>query len=475
MNKDLTVGKPAGVLWRFCLPLFGSIIFQQLYNIADSWVAGRFVSQNALAAVGNSYEITLIFIAFAFGCNIGCSVIVSQLFGAKNYREMKTAVSTSMIASGVLCLALMLVGILGCKGLLRLINTPEDVFADSALYLDIYVWGLPFVFFYNISTGIFSALGDSKTPFIFLAVSSLSNIGMDILFVTAFKMGVAGVAWATFICQGVSCVLALTTVALRLKKIPSDGKSKRFSAHLLRRLTVIAVPSILQQSFISVGNILIQSIINEFGTDVMAGYSAAVKLNNLVVTSFTTLGNGVSNYAAQNLGAQKLDRIKEGFQAALKLVWILCLPLAVLYFTCGKALMGFFLDAPTEQALHSGITFLKILSPFYFVVSAKLVADGILRGAGMMRQFMTATFTDLVLRVVLAFVLSATALGATGIWCAWPIGWTVATVFSILFYRAGPWKERTPSPAEVEAVEEAGAEEEDVQEAEAVEAAEVVI
>ena len=475
MNKDLTVGKPAGVLWRFCLPLFGSIIFQQLYNIADSWVAGRFVSQNALAAVGNSYEITLIFIAFAFGCNIGCSVIVSQLFGAKDYREMKTAISTSMIASGVLCLALMLVGILGCKGLLRLINTPEDVFADSALYLDIYVWGLPFVFFYNISTGIFSALGDSKTPFIFLAVSSLSNIGMDILFVTAFRMGVAGVAWATFICQGISCVLALTAVALRLRKIPSAGKAKRFSAHLLRRLTVIAVPSILQQSFISVGNILIQSIINGFGTEVMAGYSAAVKLNNLVVTSFTTLGNGVSNYAAQNLGAQKLDRIKEGFQAALKLVWILCLPLAVLYFTCGRALMGFFLDAPTEQALHSGITFLKILSPFYFVVSAKLVADGILRGAGMMRQFMTATFTDLILRVVLAFVLSATALGATGIWCAWPIGWTVATVFSILFYRAGPWKEYAPTPAEVKAVEEAGAKEEEVQEAEAVEAAEVVI
>lgn len=475
MNKDLTVGRPASVLWRFCLPLFGSIIFQQLYNIADSWVAGRFVSQNALAAVGNSYEITMIFIAFAFGCNIGCSVIVSQLFGAKNYRDMKTAVYTSVIASGVLCLALMLVGILGCDALLRLIRTPQEVFADSALYLDIYVWGLPFVFFYNISTGIFSALGDSKTPFIFLAVSSLSNIGMDILFVTVFQMGVAGVAWATFICQGVSCVLALATVAGRLRKIPVTGKVKRFSGWLLRRLAVIAVPSILQQSFISVGNLLIQSVINGFGTEVMAGYSAAVKLNNLVVTSFTTLGNGVSNYAAQNLGAHKLDRIRDGFRAALKLVWILCLPLAVLYFTCGRALMGFFLDAPTELALHSGITFLRILSPFYFVVSAKLVADGILRGAGMMRQFMTATFTDLILRVVLAFVLSATALGSTGIWCAWPIGWTVATVLSILFYRAGPWKEAAPAPVEVAAVEEAGVEEVPVQEAEAVESAEVVV
>ena len=471
MNKDLTSGNPSTVLWKFCLPLFGSIIFQQLYNIADSWVAGRFVGQDALAAVGNSYEITLIFIAFAFGCNIGCSVIVSQLFGAKNYRDMKTAVSTAMIASGVLCLVLMGIGILGCKGLLTLINTPESVFADSALYLDIYVWGLPFVFFYNIATGIFSAMGDSKTPFIFLAVSSLSNIGMDILFVTALKMGVAGVAWATFICQGVSCVLALLAVMKRLKKIPSGEKGAVFSFPLLKRLTVIAVPSILQQSFISVGNILIQSVINGFGTDVMAGYSAAVKLNNLVITSFTTLGNGVSNYTAQNLGAQKLGRIKEGFRAGLKLVWLLCIPLTALYCTCGNALMKFFLDEPTELALKTGIVFLRVLAPFYFVVSAKLVADGILRGAGRMRQFMGATFTDLILRVLLAFVLSGTALGATGIWCAWPIGWCVATVVSICCYRTGPWNQGVET-AELEAKAK---QEEPIAEAEAEEEADIVI
>ncbi len=471
MNKDLTSGNPSTVLWKFCLPLFGSIIFQQLYNIADSWVAGRFVGQDALAAVGNSYEITLIFIAFAFGCNIGCSVIVSQLFGAKNYRDMKTAVSTAMIASGVLCLVLMGIGILGCKGLLTLINTPESVFADSALYLDIYVWGLPFVFFYNIATGIFSAMGDSKTPFIFLAVSSLSNIGMDILFVTALKMGVAGVAWATFICQGVSCALALLAVLKRLKKIPSGEKGALFSFPLLKRLTVIAVPSILQQSFISVGNILIQSVINGFGTDVMAGYSAAVKLNNLVITSFTTLGNGVSNYTAQNLGAQKLGRIKEGFRAGLKLVWLLCIPLTALYCTCGNALMKFFLDEPTELALKTGIVFLRILAPFYFVVSAKLVTDGILRGAGRMRQFMGATFTDLILRVLLAFVLSGTALGATGIWCAWPIGWCVATVVSICCYRTGPWNQGVET-AELEAKAK---QEEPIAEAEAEEEADIVI
>lgn len=439
MNHDLTVGKPSTVLWKFCLPLFGSILFQQLYNIADSWVAGKFIGQDALAAVGNSYEITLIFLAFAFGCNIGCSVIVSQLFGAKDYGKMKTAVYTAMISSAVLCLVLMAAGILCCGSLLEMINTPEAVFADSALYLDIYVWGLPFVFFYNISTGVFSALGDSKTPFIFLAASSLSNIGMDILFVTAFHMGVAGVAWATFLCQGVSCVLAVAVVLRRLAKIRTGGKVRLFSPKLLKSFAVIAVPSILQQSFISIGNILIQSVINTFGTDVMAGYSAAVKLNNLVITSFTTLGNGISNYAAQNIGAGKFDRVKEGFRAGLKLVWALCVPLVLLYFVCGEALMRFFMEDPTRTALGSGMTFLRIVSPFYFVISAKLAADGILRGAGMMKQFMIATFTDLILRVALAFLLSGTALGATGIWCAWPIGWTVATVLSLRFYRKDTW------------------------------------
>lgn len=435
MNKDLTVGEPKKVLWQFCLPLFGSIIFQQLYNIADSLIAGKFVGENALAAVGNSYEITLIFIAFAFGCNIGCSVIVSEFFGAKDYSKMKTAVYTSMIASGVTCLILMLIGIIGCGGLLTLIHTPDGIFADSKLYLDIYVWGLPFVFFYNIATGIFSALGDSKTPFIFLAVSSTANIAVDIWFVKAFRMGVAGVAWATFICQGISCIVSLVVVWRRLKTLKVDDKPKLFSKKILGKFAKVAIPSTLQQSFVSIGNIIIQSVINGFGSGVIAGYSAAVKLNNLVITSFTTLANGISNYTAQNIGAKKYDRIKGGFKAGISMVWTLSLPLCLLYFFAGRYLLMLFMDEPTVTAMSTGIIYLRILSPFYFVISAKLVADGILRGSSNMMKFMAATFTDLTLRVVGAIILSKTALGATGIWCAWPVGWTVATVMSILFYR----------------------------------------
>lgn len=439
MNKDLTVGKPETVLWKFCIPLFGSVIFQQLYNIADSLVAGKFIGENALAAVGNSYEITLIFIAFAFGCNIGCSVIVSQFFGAKRYVDVKTSVHTAMISSAVLCAVLMLFGLLCGDSMLALIRTPNEIWADSSLYLRIYVLGLPFLFFYNIATGIFSALGDSKTPFIFLAFSSTANILVDILFVAVFQMGVAGVAWATFLCQGISCMLAVIVVFRRLSKIASKEEAALFSLEILKRIAVIAIPSILQQSFISVGNIIIQSVINGFGSGVIAGYAAAIKLNNLVITSFTTLGNGISNYTAQNLGAGILSRIKEGFRAGVKMVWAICVPIVALYLLAAPVFVRFFMNEPSKLALTSGVKFLYIVAPFYFIISIKLTADGILRGAGLMKAFMISTFTDLILRVALAIIFAG-RFGYIGIWCAWPIGWSVATCMSVFFYHRGPWK-----------------------------------
>lgn len=434
MNKDLTCGKPQKVLWAFCLPLFGSIIFQQLYNIADSLIAGKFVGENALAAVGNSYEITLIFIAFAFGCNIGCSVIVSRYFGAKEYHNVKTAVHTTLISGGILCALLMMLGFLLCNKLLIMINTPEEIMADSALYLMIYIGGLPFLFFYNIATGIFSALGNSKTPFIFLACSSTANILVDYIFVQFFHMGVAGVAWATFLCQGVSCVLAIMVVFRHLGQLQCEKKAKTFSLPIFKQICIVAIPSILQQSFISVGNIVIQSLINGYGAAVIAGYAASVKLNNLVITSLTTLGNGISNYTAQNLGAGKYDRIHSGFKAGVKMVWMLCIPIAVLYLGFGKWLVYLFMDSTEGLAMETGIQILRVLTPFYFVVSVKLVTDGLLRGSSQMKQFMASTFTDLILRVVLATILSG-FLGTMGIWSAWPIGWVIGTGVSLFFYR----------------------------------------
>ncbi len=441
MVKDLTEGSPRRVLWLFSLPLLGSIIFQQLYNIADSFVAGKFIGDNALAAVGNAYEVTLIYLAFTFGCNVGTSVIVSQLFGGKRYRELKTAVSTCFISSGVICLALMIVGFLCSPMLLHIIKVPGHIFSDVIAYLYIYTLGLFFQFFYNISTGIFTALGDSKTPFWFLAVSSVSNIFVDILFVK-LGWGVKGVAWATFLCQGVSCVLAVFAVLKRLKTITCEEKPELFSVPLLGKFLKIAVPSTLQQSFVSVGNMFIQSLVNECGMSVIASYSAFIKLQNLAITCISTLGTAMSNYTAQNMGAGKIDRVKKGFRAGLVMGWTLALALTALYLLCGPWLIDIFRSADSaEGVVEVGMGFFRIVAPFYAVVTVKLIADGVLRGAGAMTQYTVATFTDLILRVVLAFVFFERFF-EIGIWMAWPVGWAIATIMSLMFYLCGAWKKK---------------------------------
>ena len=307
-------------------------------------------------------------------------------------------------------------------------------FRCGVLYLGIYIGGFVFLFLYNVATGIFSALGDSRTPLYFLMASSVGNILLDYLFVAKFDWGVAGVAWATFIAQGIAGVLALITMAGRLGTLETEGRAKLFSWEMLRKISQIAVPSIFQQSFISIGNIFIQGLVNSFGSSVIAGYSAAIKLNTFAITSFTTLGNGISNFTAQNMGAGKKERVREGFQAGIRMAMLVVIPFFIAFFLTGETMIRLFMKADSTVALQTGIQFLHIISPFYFVVAAKLMADGVLRGAGAMKQFMAATFVDLVLRVILAFLLAG-RFGSLGIWLSWPIGWIVATVLSIVFYR----------------------------------------
>ena len=441
---DLTTGEPRAVLWKFCLPLFASVIFQQFYNIADSFVAGKFIGEYALAAVGNSYEITLIFIAFATGCNMASSVLASQLFGAKKYASLKTAIYTVMITLAVLCVALMLFGFVSADWFLIFMKTPEVIYADSKLYMDIYIWSVPFLFFYNFSTGIFSAMGDSRTPFVFLAISSVTNIALNLFFVAGLDRGVAGVAWATFLCQGISCALGMVTVFRRLHQLPKQNKddsnqvniekAKAFDTTYFKKFIALAVPSVMQQSSISIATILIQGTINDCGVAVTAGYAAGIKLSNMVIAAFTTLGNGISNFTAQNIGAKKEERVIEGHKAGWQMVWTICVPIVLLYTFGARMLVAFFIDSPTELALSSGAWFLYVCAPFYFLISVKLVTDGILRGAGMMKEFVIATTLDLILRVVLVKIL-ANALGYIGIWMSWPIGWVLGTSFSVFFYR----------------------------------------
>lgn len=441
MIKDLTEGEPEKVLWQFALPMFISVIFQQLYNIADSIIVGNFAAngEDALAAVGASYPITMIFMAVAMGSNIGCAVVISQFFGAKKLREMKTAVSTTLTASLVLSVLLTVLGLFLSPAMLSFIHTPENIFSDADVYLKIYIGGFVFMFFYNVVTGIFTSLGDSKTPLYFLIGSSLGNIVLDWVFVALLHWDVAGVAWATFICQGIACVLALVTLKKRFKTIVCEEKAELFSFSILKKIAMFAVPSILQQSFISVGNIFIQSLINGFGSSVIAGYSAAIKINTFAITCFSTLGNAVSSFSAQNVGAGNNERVKKGLYAGFKMGFLIGVPFFLACFFESDFLIHLFIKEETPLSLGTGSAFLKIVAPFYFIVSMKLITDGVLRGAGAMVPFMIATFSDLILRVGLSYVLAA-FLGTTGIWLSWPIGWVIGTALSLLFYAKGVWK-----------------------------------
>lgn len=443
MITDLTVEHPGKTLWRFVLPMMVSVMFQQFYNIADSMIAGKFAGEEALAAVGASYPITVIFMAFAVGSNLGASVIVSRLFGAKDFIRLRTAVTTAFIACLVMSIALTVYGYEFCAPMMSWINTPQNIFSDGALYLRIYVYGLTFLFFYNVCTGIFTALGDSRTPLYFLMGSSAGNIVLDYWFVNGLHMGVAGVAWATFIAQGVSAVLALYTLVRRLSNFhrepagagnPGGGKAPLFSGQLLLQIALIAIPSILQQSVLSVGNLFVQELVNRYGSAVIAGYSGAVKLNTFAINTFMALGGCLSSYTAQNLGAGKRERLPLGFKTGAGLSLIAAVPFVGLYFFGSRQMMELFLNESSSQAIRSGMEFLRIVSPLYFMISIKLMTDGIIRGSGAMAYFVLATVPDLILRILSAHLL-ARHFGSTGIWLAWPFGWFAATGLTILFYR----------------------------------------
>lgn len=434
MVTDLTKEHPDKTLWRFWLPMMFSVAFQQIYNIADSMIAGRFAGEDALAAVGASYPITVIFMAFAVEMNLGASVIVSRLFGAGDRKGVKRAVTTAFASSLSLAVILTVYGYFFCRNMMEWIHTPQNIMQDGVLYLKIYVFGLIFLMLYNVCTGIFTALGDSRTPLWFLLGSSAGNIVLDLLFVAKLHWGVAGVAWATFIAQGISAVLALVTLLVRLQKFAGTERVPLFDRKLFVQILAIAVPSILQQSVLSVGNLFVQDIVNRYGSAVVAGYSGAIKLNTFAINIFMTLGSCLSSYTAQNIGAGKQERIPMGFRTGLKLSELTALPFVVLYFGLSQQMMGLFLNAESSAAIHAGVMFLRIVSPWYFMIVVKLMTAGIIRGSGAMIYFVIATIPDLILRIGFALMLSP-RFGSTGIWMAWPFGWIAATVLTIIFYR----------------------------------------
>ena len=325
MTKDLTNGSPMKLLLSFGVPILFGFLFQQLYTMADSVIVGRFIGEDALASVGASYALTSVFIAVAIGGGAGATVLTSRAFGAGRMREMKESISTALISFLVLSIAMAVAGYMLSPAMMRALNTPERIIEDAVLYLRIYFLGLPFLFMYNILSSVFTSLGKSSIPLCLLIFSSILNVALDIAAVAAMGMGVAGAAWATLISQAISALLSLI-ILLRVLEGMEGRIGTPFSPSLFRSMSAIAIPSVIQQSTISFGMMLVQSVVNGFGPEVLAGYSAAIRIDSLVNVPLGAVGNAMSPYTAQNIGAGRTDRIRKGYRIgliliALEVVW----------------------------------------------------------------------------------------------------------------------------------------------------------
>ncbi|QNM05722.1 MATE family efflux transporter [Qiania dongpingensis] len=441
MAKDMSVGKPFPTLFKFAMPMVLGNLFQQLYNVVDSMVVGNFVGEDALAAVGTTTAITFLFIAIAIGMGIGCSVVISQLFGAKNMDTMKLAIHTALISMLVLSVILSIFGLAAHEWILRSMKVPENIFADAAAYLRIYCMGLVFLFMYNILNSIFNALGESRFPLIFLTMSSILNVILDLYFVIGLHMGVPGVAWATLIAQGISAVLSFLVLIRSVRRIETIEKPALFSGHLLGQMFRLAVPTTIQQSIVSLGLVFVQGLVNSYGSVVIAGYTAATKIDTIAINPMVQVGNAVSTFTAQNMGAKKTERVKSGMCSGLIIASSISVSLAVILYFFGGAFIGAFMDSgKSAEAIGVGVHYMRVVSSFYVVMGTMNVFNGVLRGAGDVRVFMLATLCNFSVRVAGAHILAASPMGASGIWWAIPIGWIVGALISGSRFASGRWK-----------------------------------
>ena len=477
-TKDMSIGKPIKVLYAFALPMIISVLFQQFYNIADSLIAGNFINDNgnALAAVNAAYPVTVVFIAIGNGFGVGGSVAISRIFGAKQYSRTKTATLTALVNIFVFALIFTVIGVFTCKPLLSAMNSQDlgqDVFAQSVDYLNIYIYGLTFLFVYNVVSCIFQALGNSKTPLFLLIFSTVLNVIVDIVFVKYCNMGVKGLAWGTFLAQGMASVLSLILLLVNISKLPKDTAEKIpdesqcqssdestvyycpknstkkswkensvFSLSIWSSIMLMALPSILQNSTVSIGQLFVQGLVNSFGNaNLVAAYGSAFKINYIIISIFLTISNAMATFTSQNIGANRLDRAKEGLKGGLISMVVIALISTAIYLIFAKGLVGAFVSGQNDEIIAIGSQFLYILSPFYIVVCIKIIFDGFIRGAGDMAGFTTSTMTDLVLRVGLSFLfVKACHLSYVSIWWSWPIGWIVGAVVSVAFYLSKRWQ-----------------------------------
>ena len=431
MSKDeyLITDAPLKALTVFAMPMILGSFFQQIYNMADSIIVGQFVGSSALAAVGACAALTNVFICVALGAGVGAGVLVSRYFGAREYGKMKTIVSTSLLSFLILSIVLGIFGFCFSHWMMSTLQTPADILDDAVLYLRVYFVGFPFLFMYNILSTMFT----SKIPLGLLIFSSVLNIFMDLWMVAGLDLGVFGAALATLIAQGISAVFSLLIFFHRMRryKSPFDW----FDRQELYSMFQIAVPSVLQQSTVSIGMMIVQAVVNPFGTQALAGYAATMRVENVFSLIFVSIGNAVSPYVSQNLGANKPQRIQKGYQAALVLDVCFAALAFIVIETLHTQISSLFLGKDgTALAYQVSGDYMRWLGYFFIFMGIKMATDGVLRGLGIMRPFLIANMVNLAIRLSVALIF-APRFGIEFVWLAVPAGWFANFLISYVALR----------------------------------------
>lgn len=440
----MLTGNPGRALFLFALPMILGNLFQQFYNMADSMIVGQYVGEDALAAVGASYSLTTVFIMVAIGGGIGASVITSQYLGAQSYGKMKTSIYTALINFLIISMLLAAGGFLLNRNILTALKTPDNIIEDAVLYLKIYFCGLPFLFMYNILSAMFNALGKSQIPLGLLIFSSVLNVALDLYAVRVLGWGVAGVAIATVIAQGISALISFGILLWSLKhyKVEEEEQVKLYDVEMLVRGTKIAIPSIIQQSIVSIGMLLVQSVVNSFGSSVLAGYSAGMRIESICIVPMIATGNAVSTFTAQNLGAGQPERVKKGYHAGLAMIAVFAVMICVILQVFHGSIIDAFLKGDGGiDAYETGNAYLTFIGWFFALIGVKACTDGVLRGAGDVNVYMAANLVNLAFRVSFAN-LCAPIFGVQAVWWAVPIGWGVNFLLSFIWYRTGRWSRK---------------------------------
>lgn len=439
--QDLTNGNEGRLIFRFAAPMLVGNIFQQLFSVVDSMVVGNFVGKEALAAVGASFPVIFVMVSMIIGIVMGTTIVISQYFGAGNFVKVRRAIDTmyiySFVAGGITTVA----GILFAEPILRLLVLPEDIMPQAVLYLRIYFSGIIIFFGYNGTSAVLRGLGDSKTPLYFLIIATVANIFLDLLFVAVFKWGVAGAAYATLIANGLAFALAIIWLNKTHKLIRIAIRGLHFDKEVFRHSMRIGLPTGIQQTLVALGGLALMGIVNTFGTNVIAGYSVASRLDSLALVPAMSFSQALSTFVGQNIGANKTYRIRAGLISTLKMSGIVTIVTTIFIVGLGNMLMRLFTNDP--EVIRLGNQYLTIVSIFYLLFTLMFIYNGVMRGAGDTLVPMFFSLLSLwIIRIPMAWFLSG-KIGATGVWWAIPAGWLIGLIMSYGYYKTGRWKQKS--------------------------------